>query len=209
MDSVFGFKGKDFVCLVADTVFKHSILVLKECADRTVKIHEGQGMIVTGEDGDVLQFTDYIKHSLKLRSLRQGYTPTVKSSANFIRTELARAIREGPYNVYVITGGVDAAGPQLYYMDYLGTMGEDNFCVQGYSMYFLLSVMSEYWKPDMTKQDALALIKHCIDALGRRFLLQPTKFTASFIYHSLTEKEFIDYVPQSIDPTKQQLPNIM
>lgn len=93
-------------------------------------------------------------------------------------------------------------------MDYLGTMGEDNFCVQGYSMYFLLSVMSEYWKPDMTKQDAMDLIRHCIDALGRRFLLQPTKFTASFIYQSQTEKEFINYVPKSIDPTKQQLPNM-
>lgn len=103
MDSVFGFKGKDFVCLVADTVFKHSILVLKECADRTVKIHEGQGMIVTGEDGDVLQFTDYIKHSLKLRS----FVKATRQQLSHQPTLFAQSLH-GPFvrarTTYVITG---------------------------------------------------------------------------------------------------------
>ncbi|TNJ30169.1 Proteasome subunit beta type 2 [Giardia muris] len=209
MDSVFAFKGGDYVCLVADAVAKHSILVLKESADRVVELNKTQAMIVTGDDGDVMQFAEYINRSLKLLELRQGAVGSVKGTANFIRTELATAIRRHPYHVNVITGGVDTSGtPQLYYIDYLGTMGEDNYCVQNYSMYFLLSVLSEYWRPDMTRADAKDLIKHCINALGRRFLLQPTKFVVKFVTATGIDKEMINYVPAPLDPSPAQLPGV-
>lgn len=208
MDSVFAFKGDEYVCLVADAVAKHSILVLKESADRVVELNKSQAMIVTGDDGDVMQFSEYINRSLKLLELRQGAVGSVKGTANFIRTVLAKAIRQHPYNVNVITGGVDMSGsPQLYYIDYLGTMGEDDYCVQNYSMYFLLSVLSEYWKPGMSRADARELIKHCINALGRRFLLQPTKFVVKFITATGIDKEVMNYIPAPLDPSPTQLPD--
>ncbi len=46
---------------------------------------------------------------------------TTHGAANFLRTELATALRSsGAFQVNVLLGGVDQHGPALYYCDYLG-----------------------------------------------------------------------------------------
>lgn len=204
MDSAFAFVAKDCVVFVADSTSKHSILVLKEHDDKIRELFPSQALVVTGEPGDVVHFTEFVSRNLKLQSLRQGHPLSIKATANFIRGEIASAIRKHPMNVFSLFGGVDADGPSMYFMDYIGTMGNDNFGVIGYAQYFLLSTYDRYWKDNMDRDAAMKFIYNCVNVMGRRFLLKSRQFIAKFVYADHTETVTIDYTPPDIDPTPEE-----
>jgi len=201
MDSVFALKGKDFVVFVADSVCRSSIMALREEDDKVRETVRGQAMIVTGDPGDVTHFREFIHCNLRLLALRKEGNLSVGAAANYIRSQLAKAIRENPYQVNLLYGGVNAltGTPSLYFIDYMGTLGEDRFAVQNYSMYFLLGALDKYWKPDMNKEEAMEVVKRCLTVLARRFLLQPTKFVVKFVYLDRVEREAVTIVPENFD----------
>lgn len=57
------------------------------------------------------------------------------------RSELAYAIRNGPYNVNCLLGGIDEDGPGLYFMDYLGTLQKTHVGAHGYGGLFLYGIL--------------------------------------------------------------------
>ncbi len=74
-----------------------------------------------------------------------------------MRTELAIALRKGPYQVNILMGGYDLQEQRamLYWMDYLGTLQQVNKGAQGYAGYFANSVLDNHFKQDMTLEEGL------------------------------------------------------
>ena len=65
------------------------------------------------------------------------------ATANFVRGELARALRSRrPYNVNLILGGYDkiADKPTLYWIDYLASLAPVPYAAHGYAQYVLWDV---------------------------------------------------------------------
>ncbi len=60
-----------------------------------------------------------------------------------MRTELAQALRKGPYQVNCLIGGFDHLDgtAKLYWMDYFGTLQQVSKGAHGYAAYFVNSVM--------------------------------------------------------------------
>jgi 20S proteasome subunit beta 4 len=55
-------------------------------------------------------------------------------------------------------------------VDYISSSLSIPFACQGYAGYFCYSTMDRYYHPDMTKEEAIALIKKCIAELKTRFV---------------------------------------
>lgn len=74
--------------------------------------------------GDCVNFGEYIAKNIKLNELRHGYEASPGATANYVRKNLADALRSrSAYQVNLLIAGYDAKdGPQLYYMDYLAAM---------------------------------------------------------------------------------------
>lgn len=106
---------------------------------------------------------------------------SIRATANFTRTELAHALRRGPYQVNLLIGGVDEEGPQLYWMDYMASMTKVNKGAHGYANYFLGGLLDKHWKPDMTIEEALELAKLCKDEMSTRFLVSQKTFIAKIV----------------------------
>jgi 20S proteasome subunit beta 4 len=47
---------------------------------------------------------------------------SIDDTAQFIRSELAEALRKGPYSVNVLLAGFEGDVPKLYWLDYLGSV---------------------------------------------------------------------------------------
>ena len=77
---------------------------------------------------DRTQFINYIQRNLALQELRTGFELSVESTAQYMRTELAQALRKGPYQVNLLIGGYDLQEQRakLYWMDYIGTLQQVN-----------------------------------------------------------------------------------
>jgi 20S proteasome subunit beta 4 len=74
--------------------------------------------------------------------------------------------------VNLLIGGVDpkTGQPELYWLDYLASSVKLNFAAHGYASYFCMSTMDRYWRPDLTVEEAISLLKKCIEELKVRFI---------------------------------------
>lgn len=98
-------------------------------------------MAIGGEQSDVLTFGDYIQKNLAFMEYKNGYKLSIEDTANFVRNELAEAIRKGPYMVNCLLAGFEGDEPRLYWLDYLGSVVEVRKAAHGYAEFLTSSVM--------------------------------------------------------------------
>ena len=98
-------------------------------------------MAIGGEHSDVLVFGDYIQKNLAFMEYKNGRKLSIDDTANFIRHELAEALRKGPYQVNCLLAGFEGDTPRLYWLDYLGTVAELKKAAHGYAEYLVSSTM--------------------------------------------------------------------
>lgn len=135
-----------------------------------------------GPQADCSTFGEYIAKNMRLYELENGISLSSHGCANFIRGELATALRKGPYQVNLLLGGYDeGVGPSLYWMDYLGTSQKVNFGAHGYASNFVLSIMDSDWKEGMTLDEAKELMRKCIKELEVRFLVSLPKWSVKVV----------------------------
>lgn len=178
-----GMKGKDFVLLASDTVAGRSVVAMKKDHDKMYQLSSKLLMAASGEGGDTVQFAEYIAKNIQLYRMRNGYDLSTKAAASFTRRNLADYLRSStPYMVNLLIGGHDENdGADLFYMDYLGSMVNLPFGVHGYGSFFVLSIMDRYYKENMTKDEALALLQRCVDEIHERFIVNLNSFKVRIV----------------------------
>ena len=183
MDSVFGMCGSDWVMVVADTSVNRSIFNLKSNEDKIMPLGEYQLMASAGEQTDRFTFSQYIARNLQLQKFRTGVEPTVDASAEYMRSELAQALRKGPFQVNILFAGYDFVGndSKLYWMDYLGALARVNKGAHGHGAMFVAAIMDSAYKPNMKIEEGLDCMKLCIEELKRRFIINQPKFICKII----------------------------
>jgi 20S proteasome subunit beta 4 len=172
MDSVFAFVGKDYVLMACDAAQARSIVLMKGDQDKIMKLDQHKLMGLSGEIGDAVQFSEYVQKNMNLYALSTGIVLDTHGAAHYTRNTLATALRKHPYQVNLLLGGYDAGqGPSLYYIDYLGSCHSMPTGAQGYCAYFISSIMDRKWRPDMSFEDGLDLLRKCIKELNTRFTI--------------------------------------
>ncbi|KAA8497141.1 Proteasome subunit beta type-2-B [Porphyridium purpureum] len=177
MDSIIALTGDGFVMCAADMTNARSIVVMKEDMDKIMELDRHRLLCMAGEPGDVAQFTEYVQKNVHLYQLRTGVSQSTRAIANFTRNELAKSLRKNPYSVNLLLGGYDQHdGPEVFYLDYLGTLHKMPFSAQGYCAYFILATLDRYYKPNMSEQEALEVMRKAIDEVRIRFLIKQPDF---------------------------------
>ncbi|XP_037085351.1 proteasome subunit beta type-2-like [Pollicipes pollicipes] len=179
MECLMGIAFKDFVLLAADrTCSAHGILVVKPDDDKTFQLADNLVMAVSGEPGDTVQFAEYIAKNIQLYKMRNGYELSPAEAAHYTRRTLAEYLRtRTPYQCNLLLAGHRAdSGPELYFMDYLGSMAKLPYAAHGYGGLFSLSVMDRYYKADATEEEALDIMKKCVAEIQTRLIVNLPKF---------------------------------
>ncbi|TWW65789.1 proteasome subunit beta type-2 [Takifugu rubripes] len=183
MEYLIGIQGPDFVLVAADNVAASSIIQMKHDYDKMFKLSEKILLLCVGEAGDTVQFAEYIQKNVQLYKMRNGYELSPSAAANFTRKNLSEYLRSRtPYHVNLLLAGYDDAdGPGLYYMDYLASLAKAPFAAHGYGAYLTLSILDRHYKPDLTREEAVALLKMCVEELSKRFILNLPSFSVRLI----------------------------
>ncbi|KAK1805170.1 hypothetical protein P4O66_019517 [Electrophorus voltai] len=183
MEYLIGIRGQDFVLVASDNVAASSIIQMKHDYDKMFKLSEKILLLCVGEAGDTVQFAEYIQKNVQLYKMRNGYELSPEAAANFTRKNLADYLRSRtPYHVNLLLAGYDdTEGPALYYMDYLGALVKAPFAAHGYGAFLTLSILDRYYKPGLTSDEAVDLLKRCIEELNKRFILNLPSFTVRLI----------------------------
>jgi len=182
MDTLLGVKGKDFVIIAADGCAARSILLYKTDEDKIRQLDSHKLLAQAGPNCDTSRFGEFIEKSMALYKYRNDMTLSTHAAANFMRRELATAIRKGPFQTQILLGGYDEGkGSSLYWMDYMGALQEVNFGAHGYGASFTLSIFDRKFKPGMNEEEALSLIRDAIHELEVRFLIALPSWTIKLV----------------------------
>lgn len=171
MDIILGIRVSDSVILASSKAVTRGISVLKDTDDKTRQLSPHSLMSYSGEAGDTVQFAEYIQANIQLYKIRENYELSPQAVSSFVRNELAKSIRSRkPFQVNVLIGGYDTKSetPSLYQIDYLGTKVELPYAAHGYSGFYTFSLLDHHYRPDMTTEEGLKLLKLCIEELERR-----------------------------------------
>ena len=124
-----------------------------------------------------------MQRNLALQQFRTGFEPSVEATAQYMRTEMATALRKGPFQVNILMGGYDLQEQRakLYWMDYLGTLQQVNKGAQGYAAYFVNSVLDNAFKHDMTLEEGIECCKQCVKELRHRFMINQHSFVTKIV----------------------------
>ena len=181
-DTVIGVVGKDFVIMAADKSRARSIVIMSNEEEKIMNLQTHKLLGASGPSGDCAQFCDFIQKNLNLYHFRTDVPLSTQAAANFTRHQLATALRKSPYNCNLLLGGFDKdEGPSLYFMDYLASLQQVKYGVQGYASYFLLSIFDKNYRPEMSVEEVLALLKICFAELRTRFLINSPVFSIKIV----------------------------
>ncbi|XP_041738914.1 proteasome subunit beta type-2 [Coregonus clupeaformis] len=183
MEYLIGIQGQDFVLVAADNIAANSIIQMKQDQDKMFKLSDKILLLCVGEAGDTVQFAEYIQKNIQLYKMRNGYELSPKAAANFTRKNLADYLRSRtPYHVNLLLAGFDETdGPGLYYMDYMSALAKAPFAAHGYGAFLTLSILDRFYRPDLTRDEAVDLLKKCIEELNKRFILNLPSFSVRLI----------------------------
>ncbi|CAM9583396.1 unnamed protein product [Scytosiphon promiscuus] len=186
MDTLLGIAGEGFVVIAADAQVARSILLYKNDMDKIAHLADNKALASAGPQSDCVAFTEYISKNMALYELNNDVRLTTKAAANFIRGELAKALRKGPFQTQLLMGGVDKraegkAEASLFWLDYLGTMQKVPYGAHGYGAAFTLSVMDREYIKGLSLDEALGIIDNCIKELHTRFLIAQKNFVIKVV----------------------------
>eukprot|EP00630_Chrysocystis_fragilis_P005866 CAMPEP_0197395094 /NCGR_PEP_ID=MMETSP1165-20131217/6334_1 /TAXON_ID=284809 /ORGANISM="Chrysocystis fragilis, Strain CCMP3189" /LENGTH=195 /DNA_ID=CAMNT_0042920845 /DNA_START=60 /DNA_END=647 /DNA_ORIENTATION=+ len=183
METTLGLVGKGFVIVAADRSASRSIVVFKQDEDKVLELDSFKLLGSAGVSADCVSFTEYIQKNLALYKMNNGLTLSTLAASNFIRGELARALREGPSQTNMLLGGYDVkdGSASLYYIDYLASSNKVNFGCHGYASNFVLSILDREWHQDLSEAEGLEIIRKCIAELQTRFLVNLPKFVVKIV----------------------------
>ena len=179
-DTIFGFIGKDFVLISADSYSNMSIIKMSEETDKLIELSNSDVMAIAGDISDGVQFSDYIKGNLELYKYRNGYKLGVTGVSSFVQHEIASNLRRSPIQVNLLLGGFDK-DPKLYWIDYLGSKCEIKKGSQGYGGKFICGLLDSKFKENLSRVEAIELAGLCIQEVKKRFILNQTKFITKII----------------------------
>ena len=93
MEVVFGIKGSNFIILCSDMTSVRSILAYNHDEDKIAQLDDHQLIACAGDNSSRVAFTEYVARNLSLVKMRSGRALSNVAAANFIRNQLAQAIR--------------------------------------------------------------------------------------------------------------------
>jgi 20S proteasome subunit beta 4 len=153
-----------------------------------------------------VQFAEFIQANIQLYTMRNNMELSPAATANFVRGELAQALRSRkPYTVNLLLGGYDeiADRPTLYWIDYLASLAPVPYAAHGYAQYvmhisclrqdsvymsdqanaliyryYCLSLLDKHHHPDIDYEQGMKIMRMCTEELKRRL---PIDFKGVFI----------------------------
>lgn len=104
--------------------------------------------------------TKLISSNLELHSLSQGRPARVVTAMTMLKQYLYRY--QGHIGAYLVVGGVDATGPQLFTVHAHGSTDKLPYVTMGSGSLAAMAVFESSYKENMTRKEAIALVARAI-----------------------------------------------
>ena len=155
------------VVLGADRKATMGYLVSSKRMPKILKIDDRMAVTTAGMVGDAQALVRYIKAELRLYSMNEGASASVKSAASLL-SNMLYSRRFYPYMVQLVVGGYDRK-PRLYSLDAAGGLtDEKEFFSTGSGSVMAFGVLEDRFKPGMPVEEIKKLVARAVKAATKR-----------------------------------------
>ncbi|KAI8146160.1 proteasome subunit beta type-7 [Fennellomyces sp. T-0311] len=160
--TIVGVLFKDGLVLGADTRATEGPIVADKNCEKIHYIAPNIYCCGAGTAADTESTTNLISSQIELHSLATGRKPRVVTAMTMLKQMLFRY--QGHIGAALVLGGFDATGPHLYTVYPHGSTDKLPYVTMGSGSLAAMSVFESRWKPDMTREEAIELVKDAIEA---------------------------------------------
>ncbi len=161
---------KDGVVLATESQATAGYYIASKTANKLFRVTDHVGMTISGGVADCQQLIRTLTALSELRMLEKNKPLRVRSIV-----QLAAAIlfqnRMFPYISMLVCGGWDDEGPHLYSLDPFGSILDETgagFAATGSGSVVGIGVLENRYKPGMTVEEGIELVKASISAARKR-----------------------------------------
>ncbi|TFK66351.1 20S proteasome subunit [Pluteus cervinus] len=160
--TIVGCLFKDGVVLGADTRATEGDIVADKNCEKIHYITDSIRCCGAGTAADTEFTTALISSNMELHGLSTGRKPQVVTAMTMLKQMLFRY--QGHVGAALVLGGVDATGPQLFTIHPHGSTDKLPYVTMGSGSLAAMAVFESGWQPNMTRDDALNLVKAAVAA---------------------------------------------
>ncbi|MCH4814461.1 MAG: archaeal proteasome endopeptidase complex subunit beta [Saccharolobus sp.] len=157
-----GLKVIDGIVLASERRLSYGGYVLSKQAKKVYKIGKFL-MAGAGIYGDLQTLTRIMNVEIKYYEISTGKPISVHAAAKLLSVILYQ-YKIMPFISEILFGGVDEKGPQLYVLDPIGSLIEDNYAAVGSGARIAIGVLESEYDPNMNLDIAAQLITKAIKA---------------------------------------------
>lgn len=163
-----GLIAGDSVILAADKRATAGPMVYHKAVEKINMIDERSALTISGLVADAQRLVESARYLARSYQLEVGEPIPIKSLASWLSTILSLYLRYVPFIVQLLLGGVDRAGPSLYYLDLYGSISREKFMATGSGSPVAFGVLERGYHDSITVEEAKKLAVEAVSAAIRR-----------------------------------------
>merc|ERR1719487_618131 len=149
------------VVLCADSRTSTGQYVANRASRKISKVHDKIFVCRSGSAADTQALTGFVINYLGQHAVETGEQPTVNTCANLFRM-IAYNNKDNLMAGLIIAGYDEKRGGQVYSIPLGGTLQPVDFACDGSGSGYIAGLIDEYYRPGMTKDEALAFVRKCV-----------------------------------------------
>ncbi|MCD6477285.1 MAG: archaeal proteasome endopeptidase complex subunit beta [Candidatus Aenigmarchaeota archaeon] len=161
-----GILVKDAVIIATDQKASMGYMVASKRSQKLFQLDDHIGMTIAGTAADALAIVRILRAQFKLYKLERG--PITLKAAATLLSNILHGSKYFPYLNQFILAGYDNK-PHVYSFDPLGAFDErESFHSTGSGSPFVYGVLEDQYKPNMSVEQGVELVKRAIKAAVER-----------------------------------------
>ncbi|KAJ4491872.1 20S proteasome subunit [Lentinula lateritia] len=153
---------EDGIILGADTRATEGPIVADKNCEKIHYLTESIRCCGAGTAADTEFVTNLISSNMEMHALTHGRKPRVVTAMTMLKQYLFRY--QGQVGAALVLGGVDSTGPNLFTIAPHGSTDKLPYVTMGSGSLAAMAVFESNWRANMSRADALQLVKDAISA---------------------------------------------
>merc|ERR1719379_439008 len=149
------------VVLGADTRTSTGDYVANRASRKISKVHDKIFVCRCGSAADTQALTGFVQHYLGMHAVELGILPTVNTAANLFKM-IAYQNKDYLLAGLIVAGYDEKLGGQVYSIPLGGSKVRVPMAVDGSGSGYIAGFCDEFYKPKMSKEEALAFVKKAV-----------------------------------------------
>merc|ERR1719343_1726649 len=149
------------VVMRADSRTSTGDYVANRASRKISKVHDKIFVCRCGSAADTQALTGFVQHYLGMHAVELGKPPTVNTAANLFKM-IAYQNKDNLMAGLIVAGYDEKNGGQIYSIPLGGSMVKVPMAVDGSGSGYISGLCDEYYKPKMTKAEALEFVQRAV-----------------------------------------------